>query len=216
MSRRRRRRRSLRCRSWSLDPHGLKRDAIACSRHMKGYCLASGPLKKAPRGTLDLEAAKEQLSRAYVQAIIAAARCMWARPEPDYDKVDLTIRQRANHLYYSQAILDVQLKATAQDVTRADHIAFRLPIEDYDALREEEVYNQRILVVVTLPSDPESWATWSSDGLLIKHCAYWVSLRGRGPAKAKKKTTVRIPIEQRFDVEGLCRLLKVVGDRGVI
>lgn len=167
----------------------------------------------APRGTLDLAASKEALNRAYVAAVAAAARCITAVPTPDHDKVDLTIRQTADHRRYSTAVLDLQLKATAQDVLRTDHIAFSLTRDDYNALCETKLFNPRILVVHLLPSSSEQWLYQHERAMLTRNCCYWVSLRGSTPTTLGSKT-VHIPRSQVFDVNQLCEMLKRIGDGG--
>jgi hypothetical protein len=167
----------------------------------------------APRGTLDLDASKEALNRAYVRAVAAAARCMTSTPEPDYDKVDLTIRQNADHLKFNRAVLDVQLKATAQKVLKEDHIAFSLKQSDYNALCNTKCWNPRILVVFLVPESPDRWVYQHERAMLTRHCAYWYSLRGE-PETAQASKTVHVPRSQVFDVDGLCRLLQIIGDGG--
>ena len=168
-------------------------------------------LADPPRGNLELSAAKEALSRAYVHAVIAAAGCISAKPEPDYDKVDLTVRQTADHLQYANPCVDLQLKATAQDIRHGDHLSFSLPADDYNALCDDRLYNARILVVVTLPGDPLRWLFQHDRAMLMRHCGYWVSLKGQPPTNQGSKT-VLLPLSQKFDVKGLCGLLQRIGD----
>ena len=167
----------------------------------------------APAGTLPVSACKEQMSRAYVLAVAAAARCSTATPEPDYDGVDIEIRQSAEHERFTQSRLEVQLKATSSDVVRDDHVAFRLKAEHYDKLRDEKVYVPRILVVLVLPPGdvPDRWLYQHPRAMLLRHCAYWVSLRG-APAIAGESTTVHVPLDQRFNVSHLLCIMQRIGD----
>lgn len=177
-----------------------------------GGALAASAVT-APRGSLDLAASKEALNRAYVMAVAAAARCITSTPVPDHEKVDLTIRQTANHLEYNRVSLDLQLKATAGDALKDDHVVYSLRKDDYNDLCDDRVYNPRILVVYLLPKESERWLYQHDRAMLMKHCAYWMSLRGQ-TATAGSTKTVHIPRSQVFNVDGLCGLLKVIGDGG--
>jgi len=55
----------------------------------------------APYGTMHPSQCKEQFSIAYVHAIVTAARCKIAHMTVDDERVDLTIRQKADHKEFS-------------------------------------------------------------------------------------------------------------------
>ena len=55
---------------------------------------------RAPYGTLFPNNCREQLSVAYLRAVVTAARCTYNPPDVDYEGIDCTIRQQANHLLH--------------------------------------------------------------------------------------------------------------------
>lgn len=108
-------------------------------------------------------------------------------------------------------MLDLQLKSTAQEVLKKDHVAYSLEQVDYNALCDTKVFNPRILVVYLLPSSSEKWLYQHERAMVTRHCAYWYSLRGEPEITAGSKV-IHIPRSQVFNVESLCGLLKTIGD----
>ena len=74
---------------------------------------------------------------------------------------------------------------------------------NYDKLRDIENGTQQILVVLFLPNDANMWLAHSSEGLIARRCAYWVSLRGASPRGNESSQTVYIPQANVFSVDGL-------------
>jgi hypothetical protein len=58
-----------------------------------------------------------------------------------------------------------------------------------------------------LPSDEKDWLVHTEDALLLKNCAYWVSLRGASASSNATAQTVYLPKDQTFDPNGLINIL---------
>jgi hypothetical protein len=138
---------------------------------------------------------KAEFSHAYVRAVAHAAGffAQEANRTFDGDGVDLTLLARSPEGTVRSPRLDLQLKATAAPVTE-DPFAFDLPVKNYDELRSESLQVPRILVVVVVPEDAASWVSATEDSLLLRHCGYWMSLRGA--AATENKATIRIQIQR--------------------
>lgn len=150
--------------------------------------------------------AQEQFQKAYVHAVVTGAGCISARPEPDMDGIDLTIRQTvtAEEAYFSA--LDVQLKSTTQDVVDDLYVSQKLTKSHYDTLRSTKISYPRILVVMTVPPDRSDWVNQSEVRLQMMRCAYWVSLAGADPI-SKGSKVVKVPRANIFAVDALCELM---------
>lgn len=174
----------------------------------------TSPTAAPPHGSLPESACKEQISVAYLHAVTAAARCSLENLRVDYEGVDATVRQEANHLHFSNAQVDVQLKCTSQvGILKDDHLAFRLERAHYDKLRAARTYTPRILAVMLVPADLGEWLEQSQDHMLVRRCAYWVCLQG-DPERAGKKVTVKLPRSNVLDVGQLLRMLQRIGNGG--
>lgn len=153
---------------------------------------------------------KQQLSMAYVQAVAARAGYSVVRPPVDDDSVDIQIR--ASGRTHPQApvrspCVDVQLKSTAQDMLRDDHLAFPLPLKNYNDLRERSLV-PRYLVVLLLPTDTTRWLEQSEESMISRSCAYWTSLLGMGETENLNRVTVRLPRVNLFTVDQLHSLME--------
>lgn len=145
---------------------------------------------------------KEGLSRAYVQAVAAAAGYTLAEQNFDRDGVDVQVRAGGA----MRPSLDIQLKATVLLEERGAHWRFRLPKRNYDLLRERTMV-PRVLVVLNLPEDEEHWLSVSPEQLVMRRCAYWVAITGAPESGNTSTVTVSIPTANRLDVRALNNLM---------
>ena len=142
---------------------------------------------------------KQQLSVAYVHAVAAKAGYACQVITVDDDSIDVMIAARGT--VHQTAVLkspriEIQLKATATDVSKPDHIVFKLPVKNYEDLRQETAL-PRILVVLMLPPKQSDWLDVNEDQLVLRRCAYWKSLWDLPPTKNKKTVTIQIPRSNR-------------------
>lgn len=166
----------------------------------------------APYGDLHSGHTKEQYSVAYVHALATRARCKLQGMEVDDEQVDVTIRQKAEHLRYSRTALDVQLKCTSRDVLRDDGVHFPLSRKQYDGLRARGIL-ATILVVLIVEEEFDDWFEVGDSDLLMRGSAFWVPMDSQ-PSISTDSTTVLLPITNRFNVDQLLDMLQRVGEGG--
>ena len=145
---------------------------------------------------------KEGLSRAYVQAVAAAAGYTLAEQNFDRDGVDVQVRAGGQ----TRPSLDMQLKATVGLGQDGAHWRFPLRKRNYDLLRERTMV-PRVLVVLDLPKDEQRWLNVSEQELVMRRCAYWVALRGAPECGNDHTVTVSVPTANRLDVPALKDLM---------
>ena len=147
----------------------------------------------------------EGLSVAYVKALAARAGLSTAVPEPDRDSVDVRIMAGGPR----RPALDLQLKATTELAEAQNGFRrFRLRIKNYDDLRVE-TQTPRLLVVLDLAQDEAQWMTVTTEELVLRRRAYWVSLQqGHEEVVRQETVTVRIPEGNVFDVATLQTLIE--------
>jgi hypothetical protein len=153
---------------------------------------------------------EQQLSVAYVHAVAARAGYACQATIVDDDSVDVKIVARG--WIHERAVvrspqLDVQLKATAQDLLRDDHLVYPLPVKNYNELRADTMV-PRLLVVLQLPADPSGWLVQSEEQMISRRCAYWTSLLGQPDTENNVTVTIRLPREQQFTVDGLRTIME--------
>lgn len=158
---------------------------------------------------------QEALCRAYVQAVSAHAGLAYSVPVPDYG-IDLclrTIEVRGNRRTDISHQLDVQLRSTTRAVQKEEHISFDVDVDTYDSLRDPEAGVPRVLIVLVLPADEAEWITQSPSELAIRHCAYWLSLRGLPATAAQRTCRIAIPRSNVFSVAAVRDIMQRVRER---
>jgi hypothetical protein len=155
-----------------------------------------------------------ELSYAYLHAVASRGgfSCTPGNRHQDNAAIDAEIhedgRSLADDSILTSFTVHVQLKATrAAPIEREGRFSYSLPIRQYNKLREMRVGAARILVVLFLPPDPMEWLRHSSEALVAKRCAYWVSLRGAAASENKSDQTVYVPRTQELSISGLTHLM---------
>jgi Domain of unknown function (DUF4365) len=161
---------------------------------------------------MDLNARKEDFSRAVIRAVAATAGVTASVPERDQDSVDITFAA-PDAEDSPGARLDAQLKCSQNVILANGSFSFPLGVKNYDDLRwpSTTLYVPRILIVVHVPEDPLEWMTSDPEAMILKRCAYWVNLAGAPERENTSSVSVTIPTEHVFDAEALCRCLDTPG-----
>jgi hypothetical protein len=117
---------------------------------------------------------------AYVRAVAHAAGYVvdtagrWA----DEDGVDLTIHALTGTGRTRSPRLEVQVKTTTLALV-GDPFPIDLGVKNYHELRSVGPYETpRLLVVVSVPEQRSDWLTATPEQLVLRHTAYFHSLRG--------------------------------------
>ena len=157
---------------------------------------------------------KAELSYAYLHAVAARAgfSCVVSDRHVDAAGVDAIVRAKerfAPSSIYTFFSVDIQLKATSAEpnLDARGRYPFQLRLDHYNKLRTTEASTQQILAVLFLPKDPNNWLDHSSEGLITRRCAFWVSLRGAPESTNETHQTVYIPRTNVLSVEGLRALM---------
>jgi hypothetical protein len=134
---------------------------------------------------------QESLSRAYVRAIAGQAGMICGSTEHDFG-CDLVLREVEVHseqYWDSGPQLDLQLKSTTRAHVQGSEVIYDLEVRAYNLLRQEPCNHPRILVLLVLPEDETQWLTQSVEELVLRRCAYWMSLSGAEPTTNQAKPT---------------------------
>jgi hypothetical protein len=151
---------------------------------------------------------QEGLCRAYVQAVAAQAGIGTCSHTPDYG-IDLslrTIQAKGAQREDAGVQLDLQLRSTTRANVSESEVKYDLDVRTYEFLRAERPV-PRILVVLVLPEDEGQWLSQSPEELVIRHCAFWCSLRGATPTSASSSIRITIPRGQVFGVQAAQTLM---------
>jgi hypothetical protein len=156
---------------------------------------------------------QEALSRAYVRAVAAQAGLVCGDIGQDFG-IDMFLREvqiRDGQYWDTGPQLDLQLRSTTTLEPGDETVAYDLDVRTYNLLRENVVHGRpRILVLLVLPENYEDWIGQTTEELIIRRCAYWLSLRGSPPTTAKTTKRVQIPKTNVFSVDNLSHLMGLI------
>lgn len=163
--------------------------------------------------SMELNDRKEHFSNAYLQAVASVAGFGMYKPFPDVG-LDWGLSEVGANGTSKSPRLEVQLKCKAATIPNSGDISFALKPKTYNDLRVEQVdlTVPRILVVVLVPDDIESWLEQSEEKLTIRRCGYWASLRGMKEVGNTSSVTVRLPRSNLFTVDALASIMQGIGD----
>lgn len=155
---------------------------------------------------------QESLSRAYIQAI--ASRCGLNCSFRDFDYgIDVTvhlIQRRGNRYVETGFNLDIQAKSTFGATMTNTDVLYDMEVKTYNDLRDPDVGTPRILVLLVQPEPETDWTGMTEDELMLRRCAYWLSLRGRAETTNTATIRVSIPRTNRFSIEALQGIMERV------
>lgn len=164
---------------------------------------------------MDLNARKEQFSRAYVQAVAAVAGFAWSQPSVDDDSVDLTLSARGGGGTVKSPKLDLQLKCHALMTPAGPTFTYPVKIKNYDELRDDAVMVPRVLVVVLVPDEVVDWLNHTETELALRRCGYWISLRGLAATPNTATVSLTINRDNGFSPHALTQIMHRVSRGGL-
>jgi hypothetical protein len=158
---------------------------------------------------MDENEQKQQLSIAYLHAVVSAAGFACSIPCVDDDSVDRIIAARGKiEGILASPRIDVQLKSMVREPLKAAErsLAYRLKTKNYDELRGVRMV-PRLLVVLLLPRDPGQWVEQSHRRMLSRYAAYYASLADLPDRGNVSTISVRLSRRSLFSVANLRRLM---------
>jgi len=163
---------------------------------------------------------KENLSKAYVEAVIARAGFSYCESKNDYG-IDGTIKEviyneRRKSYAESGFNLDFQLKSTVNAEIKGGNIIYDLRSKNYFDLIDGTVATQRILILYTMPRESEKWLQNDLDKLVLKNGAWWICLRGGEEVDNKESVRIKIPLNNLLSVNEVKRIMQCIKEGDVL
>jgi hypothetical protein len=90
-----------------------------------------------------------------------------------------------------------------------EEFPFELELKNYHDLRCRSAV-PRVLVVLSLPSNPDEWLEHTGEGLITRRCAYWHNLAGAPETENQRSRTVRISRRNALSPASLTALMRKV------
>jgi hypothetical protein len=167
------------------------------------------------------EHSKEDLSRAYVQAVGARAGVIVSLNSRGHDYgIDGSFHQVSildGNRVESGWTLDFQLKATTRINMQEDFVQYQLDADTMNLLAsriKKPRATPAILIILSLPTQSEEWLQLSEEALILKNCCYWTRISSF--TSNLYTVTHKIPRSQLFTPEKLRGLLEEISNEVLI
>lgn len=160
---------------------------------------------------LPMPTRQEEFSLAFLHAITASVGYAIEKPRVDMYGIDVHITQGIRPSNSTEhpphyEMLVAQVKCTYAHQPKNGFIDYSLGVKTYNLLRQR-CTNPRILVVVHVPKESDSWTHTGTDCLTLFHSAYWMSLLNYPETTNRDKITVKIPTSQKLTPKELDRIM---------
>jgi hypothetical protein len=156
-------------------------------------------------GGIETNLAKEDMSIAFVSALVAHAGLQASNFYRHDDGIDLQIgctKDVVNGLNRRNPTLFVQMKATSHPEIDGDNIVFRLTRQAYDKLVSDSTVPQALIVYI-MPDDRQRWAVFEESHIDLVGHAFFFNMSEAPPLGATGVPKVVIPFSQRLTTRSL-------------
>lgn len=151
----------------------------------------------------------------YVQALAAAAGLTASKPYPDATGEDFTLAQKGDSPGLRLAKIDVQVKSSRRNSIeyREGAWKYRMPTRQFNDLAGLGFMCPRYLILVIVPDDPAEYAEGEQGRLILRHSAYWLSLRHRSEVDERQQGSVGVDVPRRnlLTADSLLELINSAG-----
>lgn len=156
---------------------------------------------------------QEDINVSYISAICASVEIDYERIYHDQDSIDGLFKKKidtVNGWYLSEC--EVQLKSVYSKNEYKDNgesIIYKLKAKNYNDLCMTSII-PRILVLLVLPEDSNSWVNCSVDELIIKGKMYWTEFSGADTTSNKSTISVEISKSNILNSDAMLRILEKI------
>jgi hypothetical protein len=166
---------------------------------------------------LDARRLQGKFGEDYVRVLASAAGLLVYTYDLDADGIDLGFRfpGRVNHV--ASPAIEAQVKTWSKPSGQAGEWHFNgLNEVQFNKLAGDDYSVPRFLFLILVPSDARDYAALSTDGMLLRHLGYFVSLRAATPIEHpnnRRRRPVQVPKANVLTVATLRKLtdLSLVG-----
>lgn len=169
-----------------------------------------------PLSTLREKRFQIKLSEAYLEIVIHQAGCNKTSPEPEEDVgIDYHLSLPTQKDRIGRPVLDIQLKSVREHELRGkgDQIVYDCPAQNYNDLISIDALVPRILVLVIVPADLDTWVSITEERLMMEFKARYLSLKGKKESENSRSQKIDIPQKNIFNVDTLKQIMAKGGNQ---
>src|SRR3954447_6616250 len=134
----------------------------------------------------------------YVRVLASAAGLLVLKDDLDVDGIDLGFRATGRHGFVCSPTIEAQIKTSSTRSAKDGYLIYRgLNEWQFNKLAGPDFTVPRFLFLICVPADRDQYARPTTDGLVLRHLGYFVSLCSEAPIANPNKDRdrpVRIPM----------------------
>lgn len=159
---------------------------------------------------LDAKQHQGKFGEDYVRVLASAAGLIVLKDDLDVDGIDLGFRATGQYgLVYSPTV-EAQIKTWSAPSGSSGNLVYRgLDEWQFNKLAGPNFTVPRFLFVICVPADNQRYVASMTDGVMLRHLGYFVSLRFEEPIKnpdRRRKCVVKVPTANVLTASALRRL----------
>ncbi|WP_405644388.1 DUF4365 domain-containing protein [Streptomyces sp. NBC_00019] len=165
---------------------------------------------------LDAKQHQGKFGEDYVRVLASAAGLIVSQDDLDADGIDLGFRATGRYGRRQSPTIEAQIKTWSKPSGSSGHLNYRgLNEWQFNRLAGPDFTVPRFLFVVSVPADKEEYAAMTTEGVMLRHLGYFVSLRSEEPIKdpdRERIRPVRVPTANVLTASSLRRLTETQSD----
>jgi hypothetical protein len=146
----------------------------------------------------------------YVRVLASAAGLIVLKDDLDADGVDLGFRATGRYGRVYSPTIEAQIKTWSKPSGSSGHLIYRgLNEWQFNRIAGLHFTVPRFLFAICVPADKQRYAASMTDGVMLRHLGYFVSLRSEELIKEpdrRRKRAVKVPIANVLTASTLRRL----------
>ncbi|RSM86074.1 DUF4365 domain-containing protein [Kibdelosporangium aridum] len=152
----------------------------------------------------------------YVRALASAAGLLVYQHDLDQDGVDLGFRLPGRSTGVASPCIEAQIKSWSRGEIKhgvSEWYFNGLNEAQFNRIAGDDFTVPRFLFLVRVPPDNVDYVEFTTEGMLLRHLAYYCSLRLESPIAhpdKKRKRPVRVPVANVLTTRSLLNLVRSV------
>jgi Domain of unknown function (DUF4365) len=159
---------------------------------------------------LDAKQHQGKFGEDYVRVLASAAGLIVLEDDLDTDGIDLGFRATGRYGRVYSPTIEAQIKTWSAPSGSSGHLTYRgLNEWQFNKLAGPDFSVPRFLFVICVPADSQRYAACMTDGVMLRHLGYFVSLRSEEPITdpdRHRKRPVKVPLANVLTAAALRRL----------
>ena len=160
---------------------------------------------------LDTKNHQGKFGEDYIRVLASATGLLVYTPDKDFDGIDFLIRRPARNGAAASPGIDVQVKSWSRPQRSGGTFRFNgLDEMQFNKLAGQDYVVPRYLFLVVVPDHPSKYSELRTDGMLLRHQGYYLSLRDKAlisDPSSGRHPTVYVPVGNVLTVGTLTTLM---------